>query len=79
MQNVAIDRLKGRENFSIWKTQAKSFLIVNALWKYVENSLFASASTDEIEKEQQALGQLILLLDPCTFSHIATATTAKEA
>jgi len=76
---IPFDRLKGRENFAVWKTQAKSYLTVKGLWKYVSVGLAENANEEQIDKEAQAMAQLTLLLDPCTFSHIATATTAKSA
>lgn len=76
---IPFERLKGRENFAIWKTQAKSFLVVKGLWKFVTKSLTPSSSAEDIEKGEQALAHITLMLEPCTFSHIANATTAKEA
>lgn len=76
---IPFDRLKGRENFTIWKTQAKSFLVVKGFWKYISVGLASNADEKETEREAQALAQLILLLDPCTFSHIISAERAKDA
>lgn len=75
---ISFDRLKGRENFVNWKLQAKSYLVVKGLWKYAETEPNASIA-DEVSKDMQALAHITLLLEPCTFSHISGATSAKQA
>lgn len=68
-----IERLRGRENFDVWKRQAKSFLVIKGCWKAVTESM---PDTDLNEK---ALAEITLMIDPNNYGHIAAASTAKDA
>lgn len=72
---ISFDRLKGRENFATWKLQAKSYLVVKDLWKYIEMNTVAPSDKP---KDEQALAHMTLLLDPCTFSHISVRIHRKQ-
>lgn len=71
-------KLKGRENFDIWKVSAKSYLVIKGLWSCILAEPTAN-KTDEIEKDLRALSELTLLLDENIYSYISGATTAKSA
>lgn len=71
-------KLKGRENFDIWKISAKSFLVIKGLWSCILKEPTADKS-EEIEKDLRALSELTLLLDESIYSYISGATTAKSA
>lgn len=70
------EKLRGRENFDVWRRHAKSCLVIKKCWKVVENGVSGEADNDANEL---ALAEITLMIDPSNFAHIATANTAKEA
>lgn len=78
-QKLGFDRLKGRENYTEWKVGAKAFLVTKELWLCVTKELSTSASTADIAKDQKALAEITLLLEPSLFSYIEEITEAKKA
>lgn len=77
--NLGFARLKGRENFTEWKTGAKAYLISKGHWNYVITELAQTASPDEIGKDAKACAEIILLIEPNLYSYIENAETAKKA
>lgn len=71
-------KLKGRENFDIWKISAKSYLVIKGLWSCILVEPKADETT-ELEKDLKALSELTLLLDESIYSYISDANTAKQA
>lgn len=71
-----LERLRGRENFDVWKRQAKSLLVIKGCWRIVQAGVVGEADADLNER---ALAEITLMVDPGNYGHIATATTAKEA
>lgn len=71
-------KLKGRENYDLWKVSAKSYLVINGLWSCVSKEPSAD-KTEEIERDLKALSELTLLLDETMYSYIAGAETTKKA
>lgn len=76
--------LRGRENFDIWKRQAKSCLIIKKCWSVVEKGVVATGAAganaeNDASADQRALAEITLMVDPSNYGHIATATTAKQA
>lgn len=71
-------KLKGRENYDLWKISAKSYLVIKGLWSCILTEPTAT-KTEEIEKDLKALSELTLLLDENLYSYIAGAKTAKQA
>lgn len=71
-------KLKGRENFDIWKVSAKSYLVIKGLWSCILKEPTAG-KIDEMEKDLKALSEITLLLDETIYSYISGATTAKMA
>lgn len=76
--NRTFSKLKGRENFDIWKISAKSFLVIKGLWSCVLKEPNAN-KPEELEKDLKALSEITLLLDENLYSYISSATTAKSA
>lgn len=74
----SFSKLRGRENFDIWKISAKSYLVIKGLWSCILKAPNAE-KMDEMEKDLKALSELTLLLDESIYSYIAGATTAKSA
>lgn len=76
---LAFERLKGRENFTEWKTGAKAFLISKGVWASMSTDLKTGATATEITADQKALAELILLIDPSLYSYIEDIDEAKKA
>lgn len=70
MNNLAFERLKGRENFTEWKTGAKAFLTAKGSGIHITNPLSTSANATETANNQKALAELILLLEPSIYSYV---------
>lgn len=85
MQSVMqIEKLKGRENYDIWKLAAKSYLVIKGLWKcvdppQVESNGSTTTATVNPDEDLKARSELTLLLHPINYSHVEEATSAKEA
>lgn len=77
--NIPFERLRGRENFDIWKRHAKSYLVLKSVWKVVDKGLTSEASEKDQENDERALALITLMVEPVIFSHIATAEKSKEA
>lgn len=78
-KSLGFDRLKGRENFSEWKTGAKAYLISMGHWAQVSAELKTDATEADKEKNLKALAALTLLLEPSLYSHIEDIKEAKSA
>ncbi|XP_055918633.1 uncharacterized protein LOC129950736 [Eupeodes corollae] len=76
---VSVEKLKGRENFDVWKIAAKSYLVIRGLWDCFENELDAAATPVQIATDLKAKSELILLLETQNYSYIADALSAKSA
>ena len=72
----SLEKLRGRENFDVWKRQAKSYLVIKGCWSVVENGIIGDG--DRILNER-ALAEITLMIDPSNYGHIVAATTAKQA
>lgn len=68
-----MEKLRGRENFDVWKRQAKSLLVIKGCWKAVNEEM------PDTELNEKALAEITLMIDPNNYGHIAAATTAKDA
>ena len=71
-----LERLRGRENFDVWKRQAKSCLIIKGCWAVVEKGVVA---VGDAALNERALAEITLMVDPSNYGHIAMAETAKDA
>lgn len=73
--NIAfpLERLRGRENFDVWKRQAQSYLVIKGCWKACVDN------TADAELNARALAEITLMIEPDNYGHIATSTTAKNA
>lgn len=70
---VSIDKLTGRDNYSEWMFGMKALLELDDLWTVVEGT-----EVDE-KKDKKALSKIILSVDKLNYSHLKTATKAKDA
>lgn len=52
--SVSFERLCGRENFDVWKSQSKSDLIIKGHWKMVQNGL--PVSTRDADRDANCKG-----------------------
>lgn len=70
---ISFEKLKGRSNFDEWKISAKSYLIIKGLWSVV------SDESDDEDKNDRAVGEITLMVEPTLYSYIPTAyDNAKE-
>lgn len=70
--------LKGRENYDTWRIAAKSYLVIQGLWKFIEREP-AENKPEEVQDDLKAWSELNLLLDEIIYTYIADTTTAKAA
>lgn len=78
-QSVSFPKLKGRENFNTWLTSAKSYLIIKGYWSSTQTALGESATKTDKEKDEKALAEITLLLEPHCYTYTDGAKSAKEA
>lgn len=77
--HLAFERLKGRENFSEWKTGARAYLTSEGLWSEMTKTLTTAATVAEKAQNDKALAELILLLEPSLYSYVEEISEAKAA
>lgn len=65
----AIEKLKGRENYPTWKFAMQAYLEHEDMWRCTDT---------DARKMAKAKFKIILCVDVMNYSHIQTATTAKE-
>lgn len=73
------DKLRGRENFDVWKRHAKSYLVLKGCWQMVEKGLPETPTAKDTDLNERALAEITLMIEPANFAHIAAATEAKSA
>lgn len=76
---LAFERLKGRENFNIWKVGAKAHLITKGCWTHMIQELEETPKPEVKTANQKALAELILLVDSSIYPHLEHCETAKSA
>lgn len=59
--SIPFDRLKGRENYSVWKTGAKAHLIIKGLWSCCHTALADTASAADKKDDQKAIAEIYKL------------------
>lgn len=74
---VSVERLKGRENFTEWKVGAKAYLTSKGYWNCCKVELGSDATSTAKEKDEKAAAELILLLDKSLYSYVDGAESAK--
>lgn len=77
--NLPFERLRGRENFGVWRIGARAHLITKGLW--AEFQLDIAALKDDAMKKsnEKAQAELTLLMDSSVYTYIEDSKTAKEA
>ena len=75
---LPFERLTGRENFTNWKIGAKAYLITKGYYSEMCQGLATDAKPEVCAKNQKALAELTLLVDPCVYSHLEECDTAKS-
>lgn len=73
------EKLRGRENFDIWKQLAKSYMVIKGLWNTIEKGLPENATQADKDADSRASAEIYLMVDPSNFGILAEKTTAKEA
>lgn len=75
-------KLKGRENYSVWKFQMKNLLKHDNLWYSIEGYPAGDGDTNEAtrrRRDEKALSKINLMIEIGCLSHVMKAETAKEA
>lgn len=82
---VSFEKLKGRENFTVWRVGAKAHFITKGVWdefaveeKDLKNSDGQFVAT-KVKPNERALAELTLLLDPSVYTYIENCVTVKDA
>ena len=73
------EKLRGRENFDVWKRHVKSYLIIKHCWKPIEIPLSNEPKETDVEVNERAVAKLTLMIEPSNIAHIATANSSHEA
>lgn len=73
-----IEKLKGRENYSIWKIGARAHLTTKDYSTCIDNELAADASEALKTKDAKAFAEIILMVDTNVYTHLQGCLTAKE-
>lgn len=73
--NLQIDKLTGRENYSTWRFAVKSYLQHEELWSCVDPD---DTSAVDAKKDVKAKSKIVLLVEPINYVHIESATSARE-
>lgn len=68
-----IERLKGRENYCMWKIAMQSYLELEDLWGCVQGT------ESDARKMTRAKAKIILAIDPVNYVHVQSATNAETA
>lgn len=71
---TTIEKLRGFENYPVWKFLVRMILVQDDLWDAVESKQEESNKT-----QQKALARICLMVEPNVLSHIRNAKTAYEA
>ena len=76
------EKLKGQENFSLWKFQMKCYLDYDDLWDITDPSVPANLIVSETPatkvKQRKATAKICLMLEPHCIVHVRTASTPCE-
>lgn len=75
---MVIEKLKGRENYSIWKVGAKANLVTRNHWQYVEEQLAVDASAEKKLGDAKTLAEITLMVDSNIYTYLQDCNTAKE-
>lgn len=73
-----IERLKGRENYETWKMSARAALELSGLWGHVDGTDSETNPTTKAAGDAKARSKLTLLVETINYSHIQSATSAKQ-
>lgn len=76
---ISFAKLRGRDNYAVWKLHMRSYLVIKGLWDCTKTEITQSSTSNEKEKDLKALSEIILWIDPSIFSYIDGKDTAKEA
>lgn len=78
---AGIKKLKGVPDYQDWKFQVRNLLENKNLWVAIEPGTTAAGvpKTVDAEKDRVARTTICLLVDPCCFSKVRNARSAKEA
>ncbi|XP_055325695.1 uncharacterized protein LOC129579571 [Sitodiplosis mosellana] len=68
-----VEKLRGRENFDIWKVGAKSYLTIKGLWSVIEKE---TPATESPETNAKTIGELTLMIEASLYSYLEESPDA---
>lgn len=48
--SLSFDKLRGQENFDVWKRRAKSYLVLKGCWQMIDAGLGETPTANDLEK-----------------------------
>ncbi|KAK9731515.1 hypothetical protein QE152_g13584 [Popillia japonica] len=76
---LSIQKLVGRKNYAVWKTQMKFYLIHEELGHLIEKIPSEGEATAGRKRDTKALNKIGLLVQPQCLIHLQNAKTIKAA
>lgn len=76
--NIAVTKLRGRENYDTWKRSAQAYLTIKGYWKWTSTEITSTSNATDIESESKARAELNLLLDESLYSYVDEDDSTKK-
>ncbi|KAK9680567.1 protein of unknown function (DUF4219) [Popillia japonica] len=77
---LSIEKLDGRKNYAVWKTQMKFYLIHEELWDFVQKAPGeGEAATTDQKRDTKTFSKIGLLVQPQCLVHLQNAKTTNAA
>ena len=73
---LAMEKLKGRENYHTWAVSMRAYLQLEDLWETIVAPENGQVSTDA-KKATRAMAKITLAIEPLLYTHLDDTTTAK--
>lgn len=74
MERPTFTKLRGRENFDVWKTAAKSYLIIKGLWEVIDKDI---SPEDSPETNAKAIREITLIIEQTPYNYIEDSDSAR--
>ena len=77
--NLPFERLRGRENYGVWRIGAKAHLVTKGLFDEMKKDVADLKEDTAKRSNEKCLAELTLLMDSSVYTYIEDCKTAKEA
>lgn len=78
-KTIQIEKLRGRENYDIWKRVAQSYLTINNYWSCTKSEVTEATSEAIKDKHEKAMSELYLMIEPQLYPYIEDCDQVKQA